>query len=597
MKSRLVKRFSALFLLSGMLVGESSGILASSEKDAIRLANRRKADSSSVITLKVYNSEDYIAEDEKDDNGNITSKGILSEFEEYEKDKGKNVRVSYSCFDTNEDMLSQLKMGSQYDLVCTSDYVVQKMIRQDMVVPFESDSSWEEENFSSTPNYNDYCSPFIKNKIKGISVMKDGKTVDVNQYARGYMWGTLGILYNSDFVKLSERGISSDEIDSDMTDWLSLWDGKYKNLFTIKDSMRDTYAVGVMKAFSDEFEALGKQFEDKELTEAEYNSKVHGIFNRCDDESIQKVEKVLEELRDNAYGFEVDGGKVDMARGLYYAINLAWSGDATWAMDMADEYNAKHEGEKNFKPTELKYAIPKTGANVWFDAWVMPNSVKDSGNQEIATEFIDFLSDPEIAAQNMAFIGYTPVIAGDPILEYVRESYGDVRAEEDDDGNITWNEEADLDGTYAKSLKYFFQGTLSDENEADIDKATTFYLPEDCRYKQFDTAYPDESLLPELVIMDDYGDQNGKVVKMWTRVKAKMLPAWVYYTVLAIVLILIGIGIFCGINSQRKKALRKSRHLERVERARKSRSLTKDLTEGVAVSPIPPEAAITDKKD
>jgi len=592
MKTRFARKAFFGLLSVGFFLPSLSGVAAASVKDADRLSKIHYAESQDEINLKIYNSEDYIAEDETDDEGNLVSEGIIRQFEEYEKSQGKNVHVSYSCFDTNENMLSQLRMGSRYDLVCTSDYVVQRMIRQDMVIPFEEEDAWESHPYSSTPNYGLYASPFIKERISGIDVEKNGKRIDVNQYARGYMWGTLGILYNEDFAKLKERHLEPETVEEDMQDWLSLWDSKYKNLLTIKDSMRDTYAVGIMKTFDGDFRQLLSQYEAGTITAEDYNEKIHALFNQSDEKTVRSVEKDLESLRDNAYGFEVDSGKSDMARGKFFAINLAWSGDATWAMDMADEYNEEHEesypDDTSFEPTVLKYAIPKTGANIWFDAWVMPKSCREDGNEEYAHDFIDFISDPEKAAENMDYIGYTPVIGGEAVLDYVKENYGDVRASTDENGDPVWDDsaktlEAAKEGVesgenYTKNLAYFFGGTLEATGD-DLVDATTFYLPVDEKDKQFDTAYPDESILPKLVIMDDYGDNNGYVVDMWTRVKAKFLPLWVYIVVAVLLLALVVYFLVLGIDRHAKKAMRKRRRGERLAHEKRSAELTKILTE------------------
>ena len=584
---RLIKL--SLFLASvGLIASDSFGLLETS----VQRAKVFFAEKGDTITLNVYNWEDYIAED--DTSTEEEEDDLVKMFEDYcLEEYGQKVEVIYSTFDTNETMLAQIDLGKSFDLVCPSDYTIQKMIAKDMVVPFDE---------ANTPNYNKYVSPFVIDKIKEIEV-KGEKNI-VNQYARGYMWGTLGILYNNTFGMLPFKGISQQEMDEDMNSWLSLWDEKYQNLLAIKDSMRDTYAAGIFMTYNNDFttsdgvthdglQTLKNKYDKGTIDADTYNREVTRIFNMCDDETINAVEKDLKTLRENAFGFEVDSGKVDMAQGNKFAINLAWSGDAAWAMDMADEYNDEHydeeteEYEKGFNPTLLKYAIPETGANIWFDGWVMPKTISEK-NKIWAERFVDFLSMPENAAINMEFIGYTPVIAGDAILELVQSWY-DIRFDEeseemndallDDYDLVDMEDIPDLtyleDGTYnediynyaySKDISYFFaSGESNTLEEHDISEAT-FYISGDSYLRQFDTQYPDASLLPGLAVMADFGEQNQKIITMWEHVKNTALPLWAYILIIIAILSIIGLVIFIKVQVASVKKRRKERKKEREMR-------------------------------
>ena len=584
---RLIK-LSLLLTSVGLIASDSFGLLETS----VQRAKVFFAGKGDTITLNVYNWEDYIAED--DTSTEEEEDDLVKMFEDYcLEEYGQKVEVIYSTFDTNETMLAQIDLGKSFDLVCPSDYTIQKMIAKDMVVPFDE---------ANTPNYNKYVSPFVIDKIKEIEV-KGEKNI-VNQYARGYMWGTLGILYNNTFGMLPFKGISQQEMDEDMNSWLSLWDEKYQNLLAIKDSMRDTYAAGIFMTYNNDFttsdgvthdglQTLKNKYDKGTIDADTYNREVTRIFNMCDDETINAVEKDLKTLRENAFGFEVDSGKVDMAQGNKFAINLAWSGDAAWAMDMADEYNDEHydeeteEYEEGFNPTLLKYAIPETGANIWFDGWVMPKTISEK-NKIWAERFVDFLSMPENAAINMEFIGYTPVIAGDAILELVQSWY-DIRFDEeseemndallDDYDLVDMEDIPDLtyleDGTYnqdiynyaySKDISYFFaSGESNTLEEHDISEAT-FYISGDSYLRQFDTQYPDASLLPGLAVMADFGEQNQKIITMWEHVKNTALPLWAYILIIIAILSIIGLVIFRKVQVASVKKRRKERKKEREMR-------------------------------
>ena len=387
--------------------------------------------SEETFIIKVLNCEDYIGESEfeytyEDENGEEVTKtysDVISGFEEYEsatKFGGKRVRVIYDTYDTNETMLSSLKTGkTTYDLICASDYTIQKMMSANMLQKIDRER---------VPNYNDYCSQYHLSMMEAITapITVNGVTTQekMADYSVGYMWGTLGILYNP--AKISaDKGIEEDVIKADMASWDALWDTRYKGEMSVKDSMRDTYSVGIMKQYNDE---IVKNMTDSgyfdmesgnyalrdgsyEAAIANYNPKLSDIFNRCDQESVSQVKADLLSLKENVFGFEVDSGKDDMVKGLV-GMNLAWSGDAVYAMD-------KGENEAN---QTIYYSIPKTGGNIWFDSWSIP-ATSDAKHKEVAEDFLNFLSDPQVAAANMETIGYTSFIAGETVHGLVREWY------------------------------------------------------------------------------------------------------------------------------------------------------------------------------
>ncbi len=590
------KKILPLFSALGLILLSSTEI----GKASVKQARRFFALNSEPIELSIYNSADYIAEDEKGDDGSLISKGLVSKFKDYcINDLGINVSVSYSTFDTNETMLSELKTGrANYDLVTPSDYVIQKMIREDMITTYDEDS---------TPMYNKYVSPWITEQMDNIEV--DGIKGLVNKYARGYMWGTLGILYNDTFNGVIARGITSEEMDQDMQSWDSLWDDKYNNLLAIKDSMRDTYAIGILYTYREELKSLKEQYDKGEISDDDYNKTVTKIFNRCEDKNLSEVKENLTALKKNAFGFEVDSGKVDMAKGDKFAIDIAWSGDASYAMDMADENNAKLlENNPDADTTTLRYALPDTGANIWFDGWVMPKSIENRpGHKEIAEKFVDFVSDPEHiygdesvnpdqltnVAQNMNYIGYTSVIAGDSVLSLVKSWY-DIRYDEDEDDfddsildDYTLVDVSKIpsmskkereESYYFKDISYFFKGTLTDMDDSDM----VFAVLASNKDRQFDTQYPDSSMLPCLCIMQDFGNQTNALTKMWEQVKNTNLPLWAYILVIIAILLLIGYIVFEKIRKKivldkrrERKLMRQAKEKAALEALKKQQKLEK----------------------
>ena len=400
--------------------------------------------------LKVYNCVDYIDE------------SVLDDFVTYYKDLyGESIEVVYDTFETNESMYNTIRTGkTSYDLICPSDYMIQKMLREDRLEAFDFENYDLDTYFAN-------CSPYL------IELFNDNGWHD---YAACYMWGTLGVCYNPELLADAKE---ADDFDFDSWDYFL--DSDFNGLISIKDSVRDTYCVGTLLAFKDELD-----FVENKATE-DYQTKVAEVINRCDNASIAKVEASLRAIKENIYGLEVDSGKGDIVTGKI-AANLAWSGDAVYSIELARD-----------EDIELRYCVPNEGGNVWFDAWVMPKGA----NKKNAQAFINFLSQPEIAARNMEEIGYTPGIAGDEIFELIDEWYG---VSEDTENSVLCD------------LTYFFNGTLSDDYLTD--GKVLIEIDEDYINREFSTQYPDEETLLRCGVMKDFKEQNEKVLKMWINVKA-----------------------------------------------------------------------------
>ena len=411
-----MKKIYKYFILSPILLGCASGLASCSNKK-----------SSERYTLKIINSEDYIYLDDEDSSNDMTE-----QFKRYAKAHGyPNVDVVYDTSDTNETLYSELQTGkSDYDLINVSDYMAQKMASEGLIVPLYKDDETREDKI---PNYENYASAVLKQRLDEIqATIKwknpetkkiEDKIVPLADYAVGYMWGTLGILFNPEYSAFSH--IDPEQVKEDMHySFSGLWNKRYKGTISIKNSMRDTYAVGLMHAYEDEFIEILTQLESGEINQTEYMIKFTDIFNRCKKSEVDQVKKALDSLKENIFGLEVDSGKQDIVTGKI-GINLAWSGDAVYAMDQAEDPELVGDDLK-----ELYYCVPEIGSNLWFDAWVMPkNDNRSEERRELALMFLDFISDPINASQNMEYTGYTSFIGGDSVLELVRDWY-DIRTEE-----------------------------------------------------------------------------------------------------------------------------------------------------------------------
>ena len=306
--------------------------------------------------LKIYNWADYIDE------------SVLEDFKVWYKEQtGDDVEIIYQLFDINEIMLAKIERGKEdFDVVCPSEYIIERMLRNNMLLPIDKD-------FGKTPNYLQHISPYIIERFNKI----DGSGKNANDYAVGYMWGTTGLLYNTRYVTPEEAST-----------WGTLHNEKFAKKIFIKDAFRDVYGTILI------------YLRQKEL--AEGKTTLEEIMYDSTDESIADVEAFLKKAKKLVAGWEADFGKEMMTKEKAY-INLTWSGDAVWAIEEAAEVGVP-----------LDYIVPKEGSNVWFDGWVIP---KYAVNTKAARYFINFMCRPDIAIRNMDEIGYVSVIASPEVLE------------------------------------------------------------------------------------------------------------------------------------------------------------------------------------
>lgn len=472
-----------------------------------------------TLYLHVYNWEDYIYE--QDEENGYEDDDMVIQFEDFINGDSREskearefygitneVKVIYDTFDTPETMYNQLKLNkTSYDIMCPSDYMIQKLA---LNLDGLDSTKIQKVDFNKLRNYSKYVSPFLTQNLSNVKIDENDESKGtLNDYAIGYMWGTLGLVYNPGSEILLNKGYTSEQIieDFDAPDaWNLLWkNDDYASVATIKDSIRDTYAMGILHVYSDEIKELKNQYEDGSLSSEEYNFKLNQIFNRNDKETLKKVEKALIELKDRIRGFEVDTGKTDIVSGRI-SVNLAWSGDAVYSMDEAEE-----SGQYFY------YALPSYGANIWFDGWCIPESCK--GEHLNATyAFLDFLSLPMNAASNMDYIGYTSFIAGDDVLSLVHDWY-----DTEEDAYVEYD------------LSYFFEGTLDDEESDPI-----IYCDEEQTKRQLHAQYPSSDEIIHLCIMKDFGKANDDIVTMWENVKVNPIPAWVIIIVLGALVLTIG---------------------------------------------------------
>ncbi len=343
--------------------------------------------------LKVYNWSDYIDE------------SVLPEFEEwYKAQTGEDIKVVYQTFDVNETMLSKIEKGHEdYDVVCPSDYIIERMLNTGLILPLD---------FASIPDSINYIalnkSPYMLKMFREIN-----PKFDANDYSVPYMWGTTGILYNTKEVTAEEAGT-----------WDIIRNPKFAGRILIKDAPRDVYGPVLI------------YLKQKELAEGSVT--LQELMWDSSDESIAAVESYLKQVKDGVLGWEADFGKEQMTkdRGV---VSLNWSGDAVWAIEEAAEVGVS-----------LDYIVPEEGSTVWFDGWVIPKYAK---NVKAASYFIDFMCRPDIAIRNMEETGYVAANGAIEVLEsQIDDEYEPI--------NLTYFFGADADSVRVNPVLYPDQAVI-----------------------------------------------------------------------------------------------------------------------------------------
>ena len=239
-------------------------------------------------TISVYNWGDYIDMD------------VIDIFE-----AETGIRVIYETFETNEDMYAKIAMGgSSYDVIFPSDYMVERMIREQLLQPV---------NWNNVPN------------VKNIDPRFMNESYDPeSKYAVPYTWGTMGVLYNTEMV--------IGEPDS----WDVLLDETYKMDMFMLNAPRDTMAIALVMCGHD--------------------------LNSTDPADLADAKKLLIDQKPLVLAYVVDEVKDKMIAG-EATVALVWSGDATYCMSESDELNyfVPKEGSNIFYDA---MCIPQNARNV-----------------------------------------------------------------------------------------------------------------------------------------------------------------------------------------------------------------------------------------
>ena len=301
-KQKLKKAF--IFLLVAVML---TGVFALTSCSKSNTASGGKKE------VNVYNWGEYIDE---------------SIFADFENETG--IKVNYSTFQSNEEMYAAMKLGgSDYDVMFPSDYMIQRLINEDML---------EKLDFKNIPNYELVSGDF-----------KNPDYDPTNEYSVPYMWGTVGVIYNSSLIE------------EEITSWNALFDAKYTGQILMFNNPRD--AVGIA------LKLLGYS------------------LNTTSEAEIKEAFALLEQQKPILQAYVMDQ--------IYDKLE---NNEAMLGPYYAGDYIVMRETNP-----DLKFVLPVEGSNVFTDAMCIP---KGAANKENAELFINFMTSTDVCVTNMDATGY-----------------------------------------------------------------------------------------------------------------------------------------------------------------------------------------------
>lgn len=321
-----MKKSLALLSAAALTLGLLSGCGGSNSGDAKDPGTADKG------VVNVYNWGVYIDE---------------SVLEDFTAETG--IKVVYDTFESNEAMYGVLKNeGASYDVVIPSDYMISRMIEEDMLEPL---------NFDNIPNFED-IDPALKNPDYDPE----------NLYSVPYMWGLLGVIYNTTLV------------DETPTSWDIMFDEDYAGQILMFNNSRD--AIGIA------------------LKELGYS------YNTTDENQIKEAIDLLIEQKPLVQSYVMDDIFEKMQSGSA-AIGAYYYGDFLTMQEVNPD---------------LAFCLPEEGTNLYVDAMCIP---KNAENKENAEAFINYMCSTQAGLKNCEEIWYStpllsvreeldPEVSGDP---------------------------------------------------------------------------------------------------------------------------------------------------------------------------------------
>ena len=356
MKKRSFAALLALSLLCALLCP----VLASCESS-----------SSKVTTLYVYNWGEYLSD------GSEGTLPVNEMFEEwYFETYGERVEVNYSTFSSNESLYAKISSGSvDYDVIVPSDYMIERLIDEGLLAKLD---------YSNIPEIAN-----ILEKFQNADYDPDKDGNGYNDYSVPYLYGMIGIIYNTTMVD-----------EEDIGSWDLMWNEKYAGNILQFNNSRD--------AFGSAMYALG----------------LWDQINTDDEEAWRAALATLKQQKPILQGYVMDE-----------IYNKMENGSAAIAAYYAGDYLTMYENNE-----DLEFYYPKEGTNLYVDAMCIPAS---STNKTIAERYINYMLTLEPARANAEYTYYASpnklVVEDEEYMEHMNEikedAYDKMYTTMDVDGN------------------------------------------------------------------------------------------------------------------------------------------------------------------
>ena len=355
-----------------------------------------------VITLYVYNWGEYISDGSE---GSLDVKAAFEDwyYENFGSKNGTRVKVNYSTYSSNEDLYAKITSETvNYDVIVPSDYMVQRLREEGYLAKL---------NFDNIQNIENVLPEFL-----GDNAFYDKGNV----YSVPYLYGMIGIIYNTDMVSPDEENIGS---------WALMWDEDYKGNILQFNNSRDAFGT------------------------AQYYLGVD--VNSATEEQWRDALKLLKEQKKIVQGYVMDE-----------IFNKMENGSAAIAAYYAGDFLAMYE-----ENDKLEFFYPKEGTNLYVDAMCIP---KASKNKEIAERYIDFMLSKEAAIANAEYTYY----ASPNKLVVEDENYKSYMAEIKEDAYEKMYPE-NVTATSYENLteeKLVLLNSLWEELKSDVEIGVTIYV-------------------------------------------------------------------------------------------------------------------------
>ena len=271
----------------------------------------------------------------------------MSVLEDFEKETG--IKVNYQNYDSNETMYSTLSGGgANYDVISPSDYMIARLIDEDMLEPLD---------FDNIPNFSD-VDPELKNP----------EYDPENLYSVPYMWGLMGVIYNTTMVDEADTG-----------SWDLLWNEKYTDDILMFGNSRDAIGIALKR--------LGYS------------------YNTTDENQVKEAVELLKQQKPIVQGYFMDE-QFSKLQGGNAAVGTYYYGDFLTMQEVNPD---------------LAFYLPSEGTNIYVDAMCIP---KGAANKENAEAFINYMCSTQAGLKNCEEIWYSS-----PLLSVREELDADVASD------------------------------------------------------------------------------------------------------------------------------------------------------------------------